>query len=99
MKKDKLASYINFSIKSGDVIFGYDNIFSARKKPILVIYDLTLSNKMIEKLKYYCDMQKIKILPLENLILSDIIKRDNCKVLAFLNINLSKAIENELLNQ
>ena len=27
MKESKLASYIGFAIKSGKVIFGYDNLF------------------------------------------------------------------------
>ena len=33
MKESKLASYIGFAIKSGKVIFGYDNLFKSKKLP------------------------------------------------------------------
>ena len=97
MKESKLASYIGFAIKSGKAIFGYDNLFKSKKLPRIIICCSTLSEKMKNKLISYSNDKKIKLLTLENLILSDIIKRDNCKVLGICDENLSFAIENEIV--
>ena len=97
MKESKLASYIGFAIKSGKVIFGYDNLFKSKKLPRSIICCSTLSEKMKNKLISYSNDKKIKLLTLENLILSDIIKRDNCKVLGICDENLSFAIEYEIV--
>ena len=97
MKESKLATYLGFAIKSGKVIFGYDNLFKAKKLPRIIVYCSTLSEKMKNKLISYSNDKKIKLLTLENLILSDIIKRENCKVLGICDENLSSAIENEIV--
>lgn len=94
--QSKLGTYIGFAIRSGKVIFGYDNLFKSKKKAILVLYSLDLAEKMQIKLKTFCNEQKIDILPLENSNLSDIIKRNNCKVLGICNQELSKVIEKEI---
>lgn len=96
MKENKLSTYIGFAIKSGKVIFGYDNLFKAKKKPVLVVICPTLSEKMKEKVNLFCCDQKIASLTLENLILSDIIKRDNCKVIGICDENLANAIANNI---
>lgn len=96
MKESKLATYIGFAIKSGKVIFGYDNLFKSKKNPFVVIFCKTLSEKMKNKLDLFANSRKIKLFTLENFILSDIIKRDNCKVLAICDENLANAISAEI---
>lgn len=96
MKENKLISYIGFAIKSGKVIFGYDNLFKAKKMPYAIVYCHTLSEKMKNKLELFANLKKIKLIPLENFILSDIIKRDNCKVLGICDENLAKVISTEI---
>lgn len=96
MKENKLVSYIGFAIKSGKVIFGYDNLFKSKQNPKIIIFCKTLSEKMKNKLDLFAKSKKIKLLTLENFILSDIIKRDNCKVLGICDENLAKVIINEI---
>ena len=97
MNQNKLKSYFGFAIKSGKVIFGYDNLFKSKKAPFLVVISPDLAEKMVNKVKIFCDEHKINLLTLENLNLSDIINRDNCKVLGICDENLSFAIENEIV--
>ncbi len=99
LMQSKLGTYIGFAIRSGKVVFGYDNLFKSKKKVILVLYSLDLAEKMQIKLKTFCNDQKIDILPLENPNLSDIIKRDNCKVLGICEPELSKVIAKEITQQ
>lgn len=101
MNENKLISYIGFAIKSGKIIFGYDNLFQSKKLPQIIIFCKTLSEKMKNKLELFAKSKKIKLLTLENFILSDIIKRDNCKVIGICDENLSHVIcgEIEKLNE
>ncbi len=96
MKESKLISYIGFAIKSGKVIFGYDKLFESKKNPKIIIYCQTLSEKMKNKLDLFAKSKKIKLLTLEKFILSDIIKRDNCKVIAICDENLGNVICQEI---
>lgn len=98
MKENKLISYIGFAIKSGKIIFGYDNLFKAKKNPVIIIFCKTLSEKMKNKLELFAESKKIKLISLENFILSDIIKRDNCKVVGICDENLAKVISAEIEN-
>lgn len=99
MNQNKLKSYFGFAIKSGNVIFGYDNLFKSKKAPLLVVISPDLAEKMANKVKIFCDEHKINLLTLENLNLSDIINRDNCKVLGILDLELSKVIAKEIMQQ
>lgn len=96
MKESRLVSYIGFAIKSGKVIFGYDKLFQSKKLPKIIIYCQTLSEKMKNKLELFASFKKIKLLTLEKFILSDIIKRDNCKVIGICDDNLSNVISAEI---
>lgn len=98
MKENKLSTYIGFAIKSGKVIFGYDNLFKYKKIPKIIIFCKSLSEKMKNKLELFAISKKIKLLTLENFILSDIIKRDNCKVLGICDENLANVITIEINN-
>lgn len=96
MNENKLATYIGFAIKSGKVIFGYDKLFETKKLPKIIIFCQTLSEKMKNKLDLFAKSKKIKLLTLEKFILSDIIKRDNCKVIGIYDENLSNVISAEI---
>ena len=96
MNKNNLSAYLGFAINSGKIIFGYDNLFKLKKIPYIVLVCSTLNNKMLQKIDKFCNYHKIKLLVLENLILGDIIKRSNCKLIGVCDKNLSHAIVNEL---
>ena len=92
MKQNKLASYLGFSIKSGEVVFGFDNLLETRKKIKLVIYCHTINSKIEEKLYKLCEYKKWNLVKIENETLSNLINRDNCKVMGLINNNLAKAV-------
>lgn len=96
MIPSKLATYIGFAIKSGKVIFGYDKLFEARKIPNVVLICSTLNEKNTNKIMEFCNNHTIKYYKLKELVLGEILKRDNCKVIGIIDKNLSNVISNEM---
>jgi len=66
-KNDKLAAYIGFSIKSGNVIYGYEGILTTKKRVRLVICDPTLSENSRKKLDSYLASHSLEAYELEDL--------------------------------
>lgn len=93
---NKISTYAGFAIKSGKVVFGYDNLITSKKNIKLVLICSSINDKMYNKIQGYCDGKHIKYYKFDNEILSDIIHRDNCKMLGITDESLSKAIKNEL---
>jgi len=92
---NKISTYLGFAIKSGKILFGYDNLLTNKKFPTLVLTCSTLNDKMNTKVNDFCNKNNIQIISLIDIELSSLIKRDNCKVVGILDENLSKAILNE----
>ncbi|MGN0961897.1 MAG: L7Ae/L30e/S12e/Gadd45 family ribosomal protein [Christensenellales bacterium] len=95
MRTEKIRSYLGFSIKSGKILFGSDKLFESTKRPNLVLICSTQNEKVTKKVLNYCNTNKIKSIKLNNLILSDLIGRENCKVIGILDYNLANAIIKE----
>ncbi|MBE5735810.1 MAG: hypothetical protein E7356_00405 [Clostridiales bacterium] len=98
MDYNKIKTYLSFSIKSGKIIFGYDNLMSSKKYPKCVIMCSSQSNKVATKVARYCENLNIRLITFKDVKLADIIGRDNCKVIGLLDENLVSAILNELDN-
>lgn len=96
LETSKIKSYLSFSIRSGKIIFGVDNLFQAKHKPNLVLICSLQNEKVTNKIIKFCDSSNIAYIKLEQLILADLIGRDNCKVVGLLDNNLAEAIRNEL---
>ena len=62
MNQNKLKSYFGFAIKSGKVIFGYDNLFKSKKAPLLVVISPDLAEKMAKKV--ILNKRSIKLEPM-----------------------------------
>ena len=95
MNIKKISAYLGFAIKSGKIIFGYDNLFTSKKHPLLVLISADLADKMRIKVIDYCNNMNIVYRELD-LTISEIISRDNCKVVAVLDQGLTDAIMNEM---
>ncbi|MBE5757388.1 MAG: hypothetical protein E7345_00445 [Clostridiales bacterium] len=91
----KLESYIGFAIKSGSAIFGSDKLFEGKKLPKIVLICSSQNEKVSSKVQKFCESNKIECVKLD-VLLSDLVKRENCKVIGIIDENLSKAIRNEL---
>lgn len=95
MRIDKVKAYLGFAIKSGKVIFGVDKLLESKKYPQLVLICSTQNEKVTNKVIRYSLTKNIACIKLDNIILGDIIGRDNCKVIGILDLNLADAIKNE----
>lgn len=96
MEIKKIKSYLAFSIRSGKIIFGVDKLFVSKKMPYLVIICSTQNDKVANKVIRFCDENNIKHIKFKDLVLADIIGRDNCKVVGLLDYNLASAIIKEM---
>jgi ribosomal protein L30E len=84
---------IHKSLKS---IFGFDNLIKCRKLPKLVLVCSTQNEKVSNKVANFCKINKIDIIKLQNLVLGNLIKRDNTKILGILDENLCRVLKIEL---
>lgn len=91
MQKNKFEAYIGFGIKSGNIIFGSDKIIESRKKVPLVIFDESTNVKVVNKLISLSDYKKFALIK-SKILLSELTKRDNVKVLGMMDKNLASAI-------
>ena len=96
MKENKIKAYIGFAIKSRKVIFGYDKLFESKKLPTLVIACKELNEKNTIKTKEFCIKNNIKFIKLKSYLLSELVMRDNCKVLSIIDNNFAEIICKEL---
>jgi ribosomal protein L7Ae-like RNA K-turn-binding protein len=72
-----------------------DKLFVTKKMPHVVIICSTQNDKVTNKVIRFCDENKIKVIKLSDLILAELIGRDNCKVVGLLDYNLASAVMNE----
>lgn len=95
MRLEKIKAYLGFAIRSGKVIFGSDKLFESKKIPQLVLISATQNEKVTAKVIRFCEENNIRVFKLDS-DLGAIIGRDNCKVIGILDMELAKAINNEL---
>lgn len=95
MEIKKIKAYLTFSIRSGKIIFGVDKLMTSKKLPIVVLICSTQNEKVTNKVIRFCESNNIKVIKMVDLVLADIIGRDNCKVVGLLDYNLANAVMNE----
>lgn len=95
MRIEKVKAYLGFAIKSGKVIFGSDKLFTSKKLPSIVLISSTQNDKVANKVSRFCQNNNIKVIKLD-CDLATIVGRDNCKVIAVLDVGLSNVIAKEL---
>ena len=91
MQNNKFEAYIGFSIKSRSIIYGFDNLIKFNKKVPLVIVDESTNVKILNKLLVFCENKGCALIK-SKILLSDLTKRDNVKVVGLINKNLVDAI-------
>lgn len=88
----KAETYIGFSIKSGKIIWGLDNVLSCRVRPKLIVACNSLGENSEKKLLTYALSKGIKVLKLKNRHLEDIVNKSNCKVIGLTDSHLAQAV-------
>lgn len=88
---NKLEALLGFSVKSGKIVFGFDNLCETTKKVKVVVCSPSTNDKVKQKLKSLCDYKKWVLVETEEL-LESLIHRDNCKVVGLLDKGMAQAI-------
>lgn len=88
----KIGSYIGYAIKSGNIVFGVENIVSCRKVKV-ILADKTLSENSYDKVRFFANKMNIKIF---RIVVEDYYKGRNCKAMGITESNLSAAIIKEM---
>ena len=90
--KDKLETYLGFAIRSGNIVYGVDNIEAKISKIYLIIYDRRLSENGVNKLNNVSKKNQVDTLISEATI-DDLINKQNCKAIGITSKDLAKAIQ------
>ena len=97
MQINKLLTYVGFAVKSGNIIFGVDQIKDSKKNIKLILACNTLSDNTMSKLSSYSTQKHIELHIIEKpCTLSDIVGRENCKAVAIIDEHLADAIKQNL---
>lgn len=91
--KSKIETYIGFAIRKGSVVFGCDNIKSAKKRMLLLLYTPSLSNNSLDQLKQVSSKTGCELAQIEEL---EILQKKNCKALAICDQSLANVIKENL---
>ncbi len=94
--QNKIKTYLGFAIRSGKIIYGFDNLKTSKKTIELVLISAEQNDKVTNKVIHLCEQSGWKCHKL-GVNLSDYIDR-NIKILALTDKSLSDAILNELQN-
>lgn len=89
----KLTTYLGFSMKANEIVFGLDNIELKPYKIKLIICCHTLSDNSLNKIKLVAQKNNISVYQTITQELTTILHKDNCKVVGLTNQNLSNAIQ------
>ncbi|HEY8389811.1 MAG TPA: hypothetical protein VIL26_02485 [Clostridia bacterium] len=95
MNINKVETYIRFAIKGRKIIYGLDNIKVQPNKIKIIIADNSLSEKSLRETKFISEKNKIPLI-LSEADLNQILNTNNCKVIGISDINLAKAILNNV---
>ena len=90
--KDKLETQLGFAIRSGNIVYGVDNIEAKISKIYLIIYDRRLSENGVNKLHNVSKKNQVDTMISEATI-DDLINKQNCKAIGITSKDLAKAIQ------
>ena len=94
--KNKLGTYLGFSIRSGKILYGYENLIAARKRVHLILLDDETGESTKKKVVSFAEKNAVNIYVLPSGELSAYCGGKNVKCLGLTDINLASAAEKEL---
>ena len=94
-RNEKIAAYIGFSIKSRNVLYGYESVIASGRKCRLILCDRALSENSLKKVDAFAAKMGIKRYCIE--ALSDYFGGKPVKCIGLVEEHLASATENELL--
>ena len=88
----KLSTYIGFSIRSGQVLYGVDNISTCKKRIFLILVSGGLGDSSKDKITKVATDRACPIYYLEDGLLADFTHKEGVKAIAILDTSLAGAI-------
>lgn len=98
LTQKKIKSYVGFAVKSGNIIFGADNVIRPRKKMYIVLITDSINQTSFKKVTAFAEREKIPLITVNDEIMDTCVKKNNCKCIAITDKNLAKAIKDSLLH-
>ena len=95
---NKLMTYIGFSVKSRNILYGYENILATRKKMYLILVDESIGESSGKKVASCAANKLIPIHYLKKDLLSQLCGGRNVKCVALTDVGLASGAINELNN-
>ncbi len=95
-QNSKVNTYIGFSIKSGKIVYGYENVILSKKRTYLVLCDQSLAENSLKKVTRFVAEKGIQMLLIDNL--SEYFGGKAIKCVGIGDEHLASAIANELNN-
>ena len=93
-KSNKLSTYIGFSIKSRQILFGYEAVRAARKDVYLIVSDVTLGESSMKKVMRFAENKNIPFCSITDL--SSHCGRSGIKCIGLTDKNLASAAQKEI---
>lgn len=94
--KDKIETYIGFSIKSRKTVYGVDSIIKYKKRMYCLLICKSISENTEKEVSRLAEKDNLPLIKTVEKMLSEITFKDNCKVLALTSKELSEAVLNNL---
>ena len=88
----KCETFVGFSIRSGKIIFGMEQIERSKKIPKLILVCSTVGENSRKKAYNYAEKKNVKVLELSQRKLEDIVFKSNCKIVGLTDRNLAQAV-------
>ena len=88
---NKLETLLGFAVKSGKIVFGFDNLCETTKNVKIVVCSPSVNQKVEQKLIKLCEYKGWKLIKTIDLV-EDLIHRENCKVVGIVDKNMSAEI-------
>ena len=95
---DKLATYIGFSIKSRNILYGYEKVSATRKAVYLILVDEAIGESSAKKIASCAEKRNIPIYSLQKDRLSQYCGGRNVKCIALTDRGLASGAINLLNN-
>lgn len=92
MQKSKDLTFIGFSVKAGKILYGLNIIKEYKKRIYLLILCHCASENTKKAAKLFATKRKIKILITQDILLEEIVNKNNCKTIALTDKNLAVAV-------
>ena len=91
-EENKILTYIGFSVKSGNIVYGLDKANEYKGKAYLAIASNTLSERSLRAAVDFAEKKKCPVLKSVSRSVEELTRRKNCKFIALTDKNLSRAI-------